>query len=28
MECKPLPESEVKALCDKAKEVLTEESNV
>jgi len=28
MECKPLPESEVKALCEKAKEVLSEESNV
>lgn len=28
MECKPLPESEVKALCDKAKEILMEESNV
>lgn len=28
MECKPLPESEVKALCEKAKEILTSESNV
>lgn len=27
-ECKPLPEAEVKLLCEKAKEVLTEESNV
>ena len=28
MECKPLPESEIKVLCEKAKEILTEESNV
>ena len=28
MECKPLPESEIKALCEKAKEILSEESNV
>ena len=28
MKCAPLPEAEVKALCDKAREVLTEESNV
>lgn len=28
MKCTPLPEVEVKALCDKAREVLTEESNV
>jgi len=27
-ECKPLSEAEVKALCEKAKEVLTDESNV
>ncbi|KAK9663723.1 serine threonine-protein phosphatase, partial [Basidiobolus ranarum] len=27
-ECKQLPEAEVKKLCDKAKEVLKEESNV
>jgi len=26
-QCKPLPEAEVKALCEKAKEVLSEESN-
>jgi len=28
MECKPLPEPEVKALCEKAREILMEESNV
>eukprot|EP01117_Protostelium_nocturnum_P001685 TRINITY_DN1206_c1_g3_i1.p1 TRINITY_DN1206_c1_g3~~TRINITY_DN1206_c1_g3_i1.p1 ORF type:complete len:317 (-),score=93.40 TRINITY_DN1206_c1_g3_i1:107-1057(-) len=28
MECKPLSEAEVKLLCDKAKEILVEESNV
>jgi len=28
LECKPLPEAEVKALCEKAKEILTTESNV
>jgi len=28
LECKPLPEAEVKNLCDKAKEILSEESNV
>jgi len=28
LDVKPLPESEVKALCDKAKEILSEESNV
>ncbi|KAF5736386.1 serine/threonine-protein phosphatase PP2A-4 catalytic subunit-like isoform X2 [Tripterygium wilfordii] len=28
MQCKPLTEHQVRALCDKAKEVLTEESNV
>ena len=28
MECKPLPESEIKSLCEKAKEILSEESNV
>lgn len=27
-ECKPLPEAEVKQLCEKAKEILMEESNV
>ncbi|TFJ88722.1 hypothetical protein NSK_000291 [Nannochloropsis salina CCMP1776] len=27
-ECKPLTEGEVKQLCDKAKDVLTDESNV
>ena len=26
--CKPLPESEIKILCDKAKEILINESNV
>jgi serine/threonine-protein phosphatase 2A catalytic subunit len=28
MDNKPLPETEIKALCEKAKEALTEESNV
>ena len=28
MECKPLPESEIKALCEKAKEILVNESSV
>jgi len=28
MEFKPIPEHEVKALCDKAKEILSKESNV
>ena len=28
LECKPLPESEVRSLCTKAKEVLVKESNV
>jgi len=28
MQCKPLPELEVKGLCDKAREILAEESNV
>ncbi|KAK1373851.1 hypothetical protein POM88_030044 [Heracleum sosnowskyi] len=28
MQCKPLSETEVRALCDKAKEILMEESNV
>jgi len=28
MECRPLPETEVKTLCEKAKEILMEESNV
>ena len=28
MECKPLPETEVKMLCEKAKEILVNESNV
>ena len=28
LECKPLSEAEVKALCEKAKEILAEESNV
>lgn len=28
MKCQPLPENEVKALCDKAREILIEESNV
>ncbi|KAF7016782.1 hypothetical protein CFC21_080235 [Triticum aestivum] len=28
MQCKPLPEAEVRALCEKAKEILMEESNV
>jgi serine/threonine-protein phosphatase 2A catalytic subunit len=28
MECKPLSESEVKQLCERAKEVLIQESNV
>jgi len=28
LECKPLPESEVRALSDKAKEILINESNV
>lgn len=26
--CKPLPESQIKVLCDKAKEILINESNV
>jgi serine/threonine-protein phosphatase 2A catalytic subunit len=26
--CKPLPEDSIKALCDKAKEILVNESNV
>jgi len=28
LECKPLPEADVRFLCDKAKEILLEESNV
>ncbi len=28
LQCKPLPEADVKALCEKAKEILSEESNV
>ena len=28
LQCKPLTETEVKALCDKAREILIEESNV
>ena len=28
MECKPLPENEIKTLCEKAKEILANESNV
>lgn len=28
LECKPLPEEQVKALCEKAKEILINESNV
>ncbi len=28
MKCQPLPENEVKALCDKAREILIDESNV
>lgn len=28
MKCQPLPEADVKALCDKARDVLSEESNV
>ncbi|CAN6453569.1 unnamed protein product [Victoria cruziana] len=28
MQCKPLSEQEVRTLCDKAKEILMEESNV
>lgn len=28
LQCKPLPESEVKALCAKAQEIFVEESNV
>ena len=28
MLCRPLPEDEVKALCDKAKEILSSESSV
>ncbi|GBG93318.1 hypothetical protein CBR_g64516, partial [Chara braunii] len=28
LECKPLPEMQVKQLCEKAKEVLLEEANV
>jgi serine/threonine-protein phosphatase 2A catalytic subunit len=27
-ECKPLPEDNIKALCEKAKEILVNESNV
>jgi serine/threonine-protein phosphatase 2A catalytic subunit len=28
MQCKPLSEAEVKALCEKAREIFVEESNV
>ena len=28
LECKPLPEDSIKALCEKAKEILVKESNV
>jgi serine/threonine-protein phosphatase 2A catalytic subunit len=28
LECKPLPEDRIKALCEKAKEILVNESNV
>ena len=28
MDCKPLPENEIKQLCEKAKEILSDESNV
>lgn len=28
LQCKPLPEAEVKALCGKAQEIFVEESNV
>lgn len=28
MQCKPLPEADVKALCAKAQEIFVEESNV
>jgi serine/threonine-protein phosphatase 2A catalytic subunit len=28
LECKPLPEDQIKALCEKAKEILVNESNV
>jgi hypothetical protein len=28
LKCEPLPEADVKALCEKAKEILAEESNV
>jgi hypothetical protein len=28
LKCKPLPEADIKALCEKAKEILAEESNV
>jgi hypothetical protein len=28
LQCKPLPEADIKALCEKAKEILAEESNV
>lgn len=28
MQCKPLPENDIKALCEKAKEILAEEPNV
>ncbi|KAF0912025.1 hypothetical protein E2562_012941 [Oryza meyeriana var. granulata] len=28
MQCKPLPEPEVRALCENAKEILMEESNI
>ena len=28
MKCQPLPEADVKALCDRARDVLSEESNV
>jgi serine/threonine-protein phosphatase 2A catalytic subunit len=28
LDCKPLPEDSIKALCEKAKEILVNESNV
>lgn len=28
LECKPLPESEIRELCGKAKEILSKETNV
>ncbi len=28
LQCKPLPEADIKALCEKAKEILADESNV